>query len=96
MKEQKCSHCKQWNVDAARCVQCGAPLIAEEINKDYKKKLDEEFDSKPDTKFDILTKRMKNSPYVLVRGSYYFLFSVWSIYMFFVSVFVFLAAATPG
>ena len=59
MKEQKCSHCKQWNVDAARCAQCGAPLIAEEINKDYKKKLDEEFDSKPDTKFDILTKKMK-------------------------------------
>jgi hypothetical protein len=96
MKEQKCSNCKQWNKDAARCIHCGAPLIAEEINKDFKKKLDEEFDNKPETKFDKLTRRMKNSPHVLVRGAYYFLFSVWSIYMFFVSIFVFLAAATPG
>lgn len=96
MKEQKCNKCKQWNQNVKRCVYCDEPLVAEEINKDFKKKIDLDFENKPKTKFDLLTIRMKNSPNILVKGTYYFLFSIWSIYMFFVSVFVFLAAATPG
>ncbi len=96
MKEQKCGQCKKWNKDAKRCIFCNAPLTAEESNKDYRKKIEKEFAEKPLTKFDKLTLKMKSSPNIFVRGTYYFLFSLWSIYMFFVSIFVFLAAATPG
>ena len=96
MKEQKCINCKQWNQNQARCVYCNAPLVSEEVNKDYRAKIDAEDAEKIETKAEILLKKMKDSPNVLVKSLYYLLFSISTVYFVLVSLTLYIAAALPG
>lgn len=96
MKEQKCSQCKTWNQNQMRCTNCNAPLVSEEVNKDYRAKIDEEDALKPASKAEILFGKMKDSPYVLVRGFYYVLFSISTVYFVLVSFTLYMVAAMPG
>jgi hypothetical protein len=96
MKEQKCSQCKTWNTNEKRCTNCDAPLVSEEVNKDYKKLIDKEDALKPATKAEILFGKMKESPNIMVRGLYYVLFSISTIYFVLVSFTLYMVAAMPG
>ena len=96
MKEQKCSQCGHWNKNAEFCVSCEHPLTSEGLNKAYQKKIIKEDKEKKESKFFIFLEKMRTSKNILVKGTYYVLFSIWSIYMFFVSIIVFIAATTPG
>ncbi|MFT7155026.1 MAG: hypothetical protein ACI8Q1_000025 [Parvicella sp.] len=96
MKQRKCDNCNVWNTDSIRCEACNHPLIAEELHREFVEHLDKEFDNKEKSKFEIFVNKMKESSNVLVKGTYYFFFSLWTIYMFIVSVFVFIIATTPG
>jgi len=96
MKQQKCDSCQHWNINKSRCEKCNHPLIASEYNKDYKTKIAKEDADKEPSKFELFLKKMEHSNNVLIKGAYYFLFSIWTIYMFILSIFVLLAAATPG
>ncbi len=96
MKEQKCSQCKTWNTNEKRCTNCNAPLVSEEVNKDYRELIDREDALKPATKAEILFGKMKQSSNPLVKGLYYFLFSVSTVYFFLVSIVLYMVAAMPG
>lgn len=96
MKEQKCSKCKTWNTNAQRCTNCNAPLVSEEVNKDYRAMIDAEDEQKTPTKAEILFGKMKDSPNALVRGLYYILFGVSTVYFVLVSFTLYMVAAMPG
>jgi hypothetical protein len=96
MKEQKCSQCKTWNTNEKRCTNCNAPLVAAEVNKDYRALIDAEDAQKPVTKAELLFGKMKDSPNVLVRGLYYVLFSISTVYFVLVSFTLYMVAAMPG
>ena len=96
MKEQKCVKCKTWNRNKSRCINCNAPLIAEEVNKDFRIKIDAEDALKPATKAELLFGKMKASPNFLVRGLYYIGFSISTVYFVLVSMILYMVAAMPG
>ena len=96
MKEQKCSQCKQWNLDQQRCVYCNAPLLSEEVNRDYRAKIEAEDAQKMESKAEILFNKMRKSPNVLVRGLYFLLFSISTVYFVLVSLTLYIVAAMPG
>lgn len=96
MKEQKCSKCGKWNQNEIVCINCGFPLTAKGLNEAYKAKIIKEDNEKKESKFFLFLEKMKTSKNIIVKGTYYLLFSIWSIYMFFVSIVVFIAATTPG
>lgn len=96
MKEQKCNKCKTWNTNEIRCTNCDAPLVAEEVNKDYRAKLDLEDAEKPKSKGELLLISMKQSPNFLVKGLYFFLASISAVYFFLVSMVLFIVATLPG
>lgn len=96
MKQQKCPNCKQWNENAKRCVHCDTALIAEEINREYREKIEREDAAKDPGKMLLYFQGMKTSKFLAVRILYQILFSIWSVYMFFVAIFTWLIATTVG
>ncbi len=96
MKQQKCPNCKKWNENATRCVYCDTALVAEELNKEYKAKIDQEDAAKKDGKVLTYFQGMKSSRFLFVRMCYQILFAVWSVYMFIVAIFTWIIATTVG
>lgn len=96
MKQQKCPTCKTWNENATRCVNCNTALVAEELNKEYRKKIEAEDAAKEDSKTFKYFQSLKTSKYLFVRLVYQGLFAVWSVYMFIVAIFTWLIATTVG
>ncbi|MCB9196671.1 MAG: class I tRNA ligase family protein [Flavobacteriales bacterium] len=96
MKLQKCPKCKTWNQNATRCEQCGTALVADELNKEYREKIEQEDANKEESKVFKYFQSMRTSKYLAVRITYSILFSLWSVYMFFVAVFTWIIATTVG
>lgn len=96
MKQQKCPNCKQWNQNATRCVHCDTALVAEELNKEYKQKIDNEDAAKKEGKVFLYFQSLKTSKYLLARACYQVLFAIWSVYMFIVAVLTWIIATTIG
>jgi len=96
MKQRKCPKCGHWNQDEHQCTECGYALTARLLHDEYIEKLEKEDSEKAPSKIEIWLNQLKQHDNVLVRMFYYVLFSIWSIYMFIVSVFVFIIATTPG
>lgn len=96
MKQQKCPNCKEWNENASRCIHCDTPLTAAELNIEYRKKIEKDDASKEESKAFIYFQGLKTSKYLGVRVIYQVLFSLWSVYMFFVAVFTWIIATTVG
>jgi hypothetical protein len=96
MKQQKCPNCKKWNENASRCLYCDTALVAEELNKEYRQKIEAEDEAKEDGKAFKYFQSLKTSKYLAVRALYQVLFAVWSVYMFLVAIFTWLIATTVG
>lgn len=96
MKQIKCPNCKQWNENVSRCTFCDTALVAEELNREYRQMIEAEDSAKEDEKAFKYFQSLKTSKYMLVRMTYQVLFSIWSVYMFFVAVFTWIIATTVG
>ncbi|MCB9188776.1 MAG: hypothetical protein H6599_05795 [Flavobacteriales bacterium] len=96
MKQIKCPNCKQWNENVARCTNCNTALVAEELNKEYRQKIEAEDAAKEEGKAFKYFQSLKDSKFLLVRLTYQFLFGIWTVYMFFVAVFTWIIATTVG
>lgn len=96
MKEVKCPSCKNWNEDLDHCSHCGAPISSRQLNKNYRQQIDEEDSKRPPSKIDTyLAKQMKSSN-VGIRVLFYFLYSIWMIYITVLGFFLYLIIGTPG
>lgn len=96
MKQIKCPNCKKWNENSSRCVYCDTALSADELNKEYRQKIDAEDAAQEQGKTFQYFQSLKTSKYLFVRMVYQTLFAVWSAYMFLVAVFTWIIATTVG
>jgi len=93
---QKCPKCNTWNENCDYCSQCNHVLNYELIRKAEIQKQEREEANKKKDAIDIFLHRMKHSRYILVKGIFYFFYSVWFVFAAIVSFFVALIAAGPG
>lgn len=94
--QRKCDKCGKWNGAADYCLTCGnpiSPVVLEEIKQKQQQRRAKE--ENPD-KFDAAMLRMKNSPNFIVKGIYYLLYSIWTIFFIVLTFCLWLVAATPG
>jgi uncharacterized membrane protein YvbJ len=96
MKEIKCPTCNTWNTDVEFCRNCGQPLTAKQLNIQYRKEIDEEDSKRPPSKIELYMAKQMKSENLLIRGVFYFLYSVWVVYMAVVGFFVYMIIGTPG
>lgn len=96
MKEVKCPNCKTWNSDIDHCSTCGEPISSKQLNLNYKKQIDEIDNKRPPSIIDTyLAKQMKSSN-AFVRVLFYFLYSIWMVYMAILGFFLYIIVGTPG
>jgi Na+/melibiose symporter-like transporter len=93
---QKCPSCHTWNENRDYCSNCNHLLNYEIARKlEIEKKEVQEANREKDA-IDNLIHRMKNSRFILVKGIFYFFYSIWFIFAAIVSFFVAIIAAGPG
>ncbi|MFZ9847213.1 MAG: hypothetical protein ACO3EE_03545 [Flavobacteriales bacterium] len=93
---QKCLHCHTWNENRDYCSKCNHALNYEIARKiEIAKKEEQEANREKDA-LDKFIYRMKNSRFILVKGIFYFFYSIWFIFAAIVSFFVAIIAAGPG
>jgi len=92
---QKCPSCHTWNENRDYCSNCNHLLNYEIARKlEIEKKEVQEANREKDA-IDNLIHRMKNSRFIL-KGIFYFFYSIWFIFAAIVSFFVAIIAAGPG
>lgn len=96
MKEVKCPNCKVWNADLDHCSNCGEPISSRQLNKNYRQQIDEEDSKRPPSKIDTYLAKQMKSPNVGIRILFYFLYSVWMVYITVLGFFLYLIIGTPG
>ena len=94
---RKCNRCGTWTVDNDRCSNCGNEINFEKIKRrDQKKQTQKIIQEKGPDQIERFLNRFKNSRFILVKGLYYLLYSVWFVLASIVSFFMFLTAMGPG
>jgi uncharacterized membrane protein YvbJ len=96
MKEVKCTNCKQWNADLDHCSNCGEPISSRQLNINYRQQIEEEDNERPPSKIDTYFAKQMKSTNVGIKLLFYFLYSVWMIYMTILGFFLYLIVGTPG
>jgi hypothetical protein len=96
MKEIKCPSCKKWNSNVEFCSFCSQPLSAKQLNIQYRNQIEEEDKKRPPSKIEMYIAKQMKSENIWVRSLFYFLYSVWVVYMTLVGFFVYLFIGTPG
>lgn len=81
MHEIKCPSCGKWNQDSSFCSGCGTAIGAHEIRKIEIQKKKEEEAAKPPEKIDVWIEKGKHHRFLLVRATFYVLFSIWAVFM---------------
>ena len=94
--QRKCDKCGKWNNAADYCLACGNP-ISPKVLAEIKQKQEQEIAKEQNLdKFDEFMLGMKKSPNILLRGVYYTLHAVWTIFFIILTFCLWLIAATPG
>jgi len=93
MANRKCLECGEWNKDLDYCSNCNSPISAEAQSKAWTEQVQKEDAEKPKDKFDLFLERVSVHKNPLVRWTYLFFYSLWSI---FAALLAFLLWATVG
>jgi len=94
--ERKCPHCKTWNKSNDFCTNCEATISPQQIIRERIKIQKQEEQNKTPSKIDLFLKKIKTSTNPLIKTAYYFLASIWAIYMFLLGIILYLSAVTNG
>jgi hypothetical protein len=91
-----CPKCHTWNDNKDYCEKCDHLLNHEiarkiEVEKQEAKEANRELDA-----VDLFLHKVKNSRFIIVRGFYYFFYSIWFLFTAIVSLGVAIVAAGPG
>lgn len=93
--ERKCSSCGVWNAENDFCTECGNVLSPALIENERERKREERRERVPQSNLDIFIERWKNSRFILVRWTYYVLYTIGFIF-FAIGGFVAWLAASPN
>ena len=94
--KRKCASCNTWNNDEDYCTVCNttlSPIIIENIREEEREEIRR---NKPPTKLDIFIEKWKNSSNILIKGSYYILYTIGFIFFSIAGFFAWLAATPNG
>ncbi len=93
---RKCPKCNHWNAEEDYCQSCGY-LLNHQIRLELEDKArDEEAKNRIPEGIEKFLLQMKTSKWMLIRGLYYVLYSVWFLIFSIVSFFIALIALGPG
>lgn len=96
MAQRKCGHCGHWNTDLDYCERCNHVIsLYLQSKNERKEKLKKSIAKEPDS-LDKLHDKLINSKFLVVRGFYLVLRSVWVMLVAFISFFIYAIAWAPG
>jgi Zn ribbon nucleic-acid-binding protein len=96
MSRKKCPKCNTWNENQEECTNCGHLLNywkQREVSIAENEKVRAEA---LNDKLDDFVEAWKNSRWWILKGLYYFFYSIWFSLMAIVSFIVMIVAALPG
>jgi hypothetical protein len=76
MIERKCLECHTWNKDEDYCNSCNAPLSPKALDLVRSEKMALEEANRPRTLLEKYKTKAENSKYLIVRFSFYMIYSV--------------------
>ena len=79
MIERKCPKCTVWNNDEDHCKSCNEPLSPKALDAIREHKREEEERNRVPSKSEVLMQKAKHSRYLLVRWTYYLIYSVFMV-----------------
>lgn len=91
-----CKKCNNWSTNQDFCPYCGNLLNHQTIRNLEIKKKEELAANREKDAIDLFIFRMRNSRFIVVKGIFYFFYSIWFIFAAIVSFFVAIIAAGPG